>query len=117
MDISHEVTPFEIAEGAYLIAQAYRYFPKKTVHVVVVDPGVGTARRPILMEAGGQYFIGPGQWRALHDLPAREAQDPADLEREVLPPAGEPHVSRPRHLRSGGGAPGGRSAAGARRAS
>jgi len=59
VDISHGVTPFEIGEGAYLIAQAYRYFPKKTVHVVVVDPGVGTARRPILMEAAGQYFVAP----------------------------------------------------------
>ncbi len=59
VDLSHLVPPFEIAEGAYLIAQAYRYFPKKTVHVVVVDPGVGTARRPILMEAAGQYFIAP----------------------------------------------------------
>jgi S-adenosylmethionine hydrolase len=59
VDISHGVTPFEIGEGAYLIAQAYRYFPKRTVHVVVVDPGVGTARRPILMEAAGQYFVAP----------------------------------------------------------
>jgi S-adenosyl-L-methionine hydrolase (adenosine-forming) len=59
VDISHQVTPFEIAEGAYLIAQAYRYFPKKTVHVLVVDPGVGSTRRPILMEAAGQYFIAP----------------------------------------------------------
>jgi hypothetical protein len=59
VDISHEVSPFEIAEGAYLIAQAYPSFPPKTVHVVVVDPGVGTARRPILLEAAGQYFVGP----------------------------------------------------------
>jgi len=59
VDISHEVGPFEIAGGAYLIAQAYQCFPRKTVHVVVVDPGVGTARRPILVEAAGQYFIGP----------------------------------------------------------
>ena len=59
VDISHDVKAFEIGEGAYAIAQAYRYFPKKTVHVVVVDPGVGTARRPILMEAGGQYFVAP----------------------------------------------------------
>ncbi len=50
------MTPFEITEGAFLIAQAYRYFPPKTVHVVVVDPGVGTSRRPILVEAGGQYL-------------------------------------------------------------
>jgi S-adenosylmethionine hydrolase len=59
VDISHGVTPFEIGEGAYLIAQAWRYFPRKTVHVVVVDPGVGSARRPILVEAGGHYFLGP----------------------------------------------------------
>jgi S-adenosylmethionine hydrolase len=59
VDISHDVTPFEIGEGAFLIAQAYRYFPKRTVHVIVVDPGVGTARRPVLMEAAGQYFVGP----------------------------------------------------------
>jgi hypothetical protein len=59
VDISHDISPFEIAEGAYLIAQAYPSFPRKTVHVVVVDPGVGTARRPILLEAAGQYFVGP----------------------------------------------------------
>jgi S-adenosylmethionine hydrolase len=59
VDITHMVSPYEITEGAYLIAQAWRTFPKKTVHVVVVDPGVGTSRRPILMEAGGQYFIAP----------------------------------------------------------
>lgn len=59
VDISHEVSPFEISEGAFLIAQAYPYFPPKTVHVVVVDPGVGSARRAILVEAGGHYFIGP----------------------------------------------------------
>jgi hypothetical protein len=59
VDICHQVTPYAIAEGAYVIAQAYQCFPKKTVHVVVVDPGVGTARRPILVEAAGQFFIGP----------------------------------------------------------
>ena len=59
VDISHEVQPFEIAQGAFLISQAWRWFPPKTVHLVVVDPGVGTARRPILVEAHGQYFIGP----------------------------------------------------------
>jgi S-adenosyl-L-methionine hydrolase (adenosine-forming) len=59
VDIGHHVNAFDIAEGSYLIAQAYRYFPPKTVHVVVVDPGVGTARRPILMEAAGQYFVAP----------------------------------------------------------
>jgi S-adenosylmethionine hydrolase len=59
VDICHQVTPFDISEGAYAIAQSYPYFPPKTVHVVVIDPGVGTKRRPILVEAAGQYFIGP----------------------------------------------------------
>jgi len=59
VDITHDITPYEITEGAYTIAEACRTFPKKTVHVVVVDPGVGTVRRPILVEAAGQYFIGP----------------------------------------------------------
>ena len=59
VDVTHQITPFEITEGAYVIAQAWKCFPRKTVHIVVVDPGVGTARRPILMEAGGQYFIAP----------------------------------------------------------
>src|SRR6185436_4366067 len=58
VDITHECHPYAIAEAAFTIAQSYRYFPPKTVHVVV-DPGVGTARRPILVEAAGQYFVGP----------------------------------------------------------
>jgi hypothetical protein len=59
IDISHGVQPYDIADGAFTIAQAYRYFPKKTIHVVVVDPGVGSTRRPLLAEAAGQYFIAP----------------------------------------------------------
>ncbi|HUS06416.1 MAG TPA: SAM-dependent chlorinase/fluorinase [Bryobacteraceae bacterium] len=59
VDITHQVKQYEVLEGAYVIAQVYPYFPKKTVHVVVVDPGVGSARRPILVEAAGQYFVGP----------------------------------------------------------
>jgi hypothetical protein len=58
-DISHDISPHAIGEGAFVIAEAYRYFPKKSIHVVVVDPGVGSARRPLLVEAGGQLFIGP----------------------------------------------------------
>jgi S-adenosyl-L-methionine hydrolase (adenosine-forming) len=59
VDISHEVPPFEIADGAYVIAQAARCFPPGSIHVVVVDPGVGSARRPILAEAAGQLFVAP----------------------------------------------------------
>jgi S-adenosyl-L-methionine hydrolase (adenosine-forming) len=59
VDITHEVRAFEVTEGAFTIAQAYRYFPKNTVHVVVVDPGVGSSRRPLLAESGGQRFVAP----------------------------------------------------------
>ncbi|HLW76883.1 MAG TPA: SAM-dependent chlorinase/fluorinase [Bryobacteraceae bacterium] len=59
IDISHEIAPFEILEGAFVIGQAWANFPKGTIHVIVVDPGVGSARRPILAEAGGHCFIAP----------------------------------------------------------
>ena len=59
VDISHGVSDYEIAEAAFTLAQTYRYFPRGAVHVAVVDPGVGTSRRPILAVAAGQYFIAP----------------------------------------------------------
>lgn len=59
VDISHQVGAYNISEAAFVISQAYADFPKKTVHVVVVDPGVGTSRRPILVSAAGQFFIAP----------------------------------------------------------
>jgi S-adenosylmethionine hydrolase len=59
VDISHDVTPYAIPEGAFTVAQAWSCFPAGTVHLVVVDPGVGSARRPVLVEAAGHYFVGP----------------------------------------------------------
>jgi len=59
VDITHGVTPFDLLDGALAIANAYTYFPPRTIHVVVVDPGVGTERRPILVSGQNQYFIAP----------------------------------------------------------
>ncbi|MGC9950683.1 MAG: SAM-dependent chlorinase/fluorinase [Bryobacteraceae bacterium] len=59
VDISHGVGAYEIGEAAFTVSQVYRYFPRGAVHVVVVDPGVGTSRRPILAQAAGQSFIAP----------------------------------------------------------
>jgi S-adenosylmethionine hydrolase len=59
VDITHDVLPHDILDGAITIGQAYKYFPSKTIHVVVVDPGVGTARRPILVAADQHYFVAP----------------------------------------------------------
>jgi S-adenosylmethionine hydrolase len=59
IDISHEVEPYNVAAAAYLVKASYPYFPEGTIHVVVVDPGVGSTRRPILVEGDGSYFVGP----------------------------------------------------------
>ena len=59
VDISHAVQPFDVLDGALTIAQSYSYFPTATVHVVVVDPGVGTARRPIIASSEQHHFVAP----------------------------------------------------------
>jgi len=59
VDITHNVTAFDLLDGALAVGSAYSYFPAKTIHVVVVDPGVGTERRPLLVSAGNQYFVAP----------------------------------------------------------
>ena len=59
VDITHNVTAFDLLDGALAIGSAYAYFPPKTIHVVVVDPGVGTERRPLLVSAANQYFVAP----------------------------------------------------------
>src|SRR5437660_8388922 len=59
VDISHGVEAFSELSGAYTISQAAPYFPDGAIHVVVVDPGVGTSRRAILVCADNQTFIAP----------------------------------------------------------
>lgn len=59
VDISHDGPAYGIRAARFLLAQSWRWFPKGTVHVVVVDPGVGTARRGLVVEAEGHVFIGP----------------------------------------------------------
>ncbi len=58
-DITHAIPPQDIPEAAYTLAQAHAWFPAGTIHVVVVDPGVGTARRALLATAGGHFFVAP----------------------------------------------------------
>lgn len=59
VDITNGIQSFDILDGAIAISQAYSYFPKDTIHVVVVDPGVGGERRPILVNAGQYVFVAP----------------------------------------------------------
>lgn len=59
IDITHSVAAFDLLEGALAIWQAWRYFPGDSVHLVVVDPGVGSERHPVLSRMGESWFIAP----------------------------------------------------------
>jgi S-adenosylmethionine hydrolase len=59
VDLSHEVPPHDIDGAAYVLKSCYRFFPDGTVHVAVVDPGVGSSRRPLLVSTSRYFFIGP----------------------------------------------------------
>jgi S-adenosyl-L-methionine hydrolase (adenosine-forming) len=59
VDITNAVQSFDILDGALAIVQSYNYFPKDTIHMVVVDPGVGGTRRPIIVTAGTYQFVAP----------------------------------------------------------
>lgn len=60
IDLTHQVTPFSIAEGARLLARTSQYYPRGTIFLTVVDPGVGTRRRSVVVMTGrGQYFVLP----------------------------------------------------------
>ncbi len=59
VDLTHQVLPQAILQGAFLLAEAYPYFPPGTVHLAVVDPGVGTERRAIALETPQAFFVAP----------------------------------------------------------
>jgi hypothetical protein len=59
VDLTHAVPPQDVLRGALALEAAYRFFPPGTVHLAVVDPGVGGARRPLALLAAGHYFVGP----------------------------------------------------------
>lgn len=59
VDISHGVRKFDIRMGSFLLLRASRFFPKGTIHLAVVDPGVGTERRPIIVETERGFYVGP----------------------------------------------------------
>ncbi|HEX6172955.1 MAG TPA: SAM-dependent chlorinase/fluorinase [Candidatus Binatia bacterium] len=59
VDLNHGIAPQDIRAAALTLAASVDYFPQGTIHVAVVDPGVGSERRPILIHSAGQYFVGP----------------------------------------------------------
>jgi len=83
VDITHDIPPQDIHAGAFTLLSTYRDFPAGTIHVAVVDPGVGSARRALVVECANQFFVGPdnglfgwicereGNWRAFSLADAR----------------------------------------------
>ncbi len=68
VDITHDLAPHHIEQGAFLFANAARYFPPRAIHVVVVDPGVGSARRPLAMQLGETLFVAPDNGVLTHAI-------------------------------------------------
>lgn len=76
VDLSHHITPYQVQEAAYLLKSCYRYFPEGAVHVAVVDPGVGSVRRPLLVSTPRCYFVAPDNGLLSHVL---EEEEPVEI--------------------------------------
>ncbi len=89
VDLTHEIPPQDVAAGAFVLAEAIRYFPPGTIHLAVVDPGVGSARRGLAAFAGGRYFVGPDNglfhfaFKDSQDLTVVSLENPAYFRAEI----------------------------------
>ena len=59
VDITHQIGPQDVLEASFVLKNTYSYYPLGTIHVVVVDPGVGSRRRPVVLRKNGHFFVGP----------------------------------------------------------
>jgi S-adenosylmethionine hydrolase len=96
VDLTHEVPPFDVRAGAYVLYAAYRYFPAETVHLAVVDPGVGSARRAVAVETSWGTFVVPDNGLLSLVLSRESVRQAVALEN---PAYRLPHVSRTFHGR------------------
>lgn len=110
VDVTHMVAPQDIASGAYIVKTYWRFFPAGTVHLAVVDPGVGTDRAPLAVRAAGHTFVGPDNglfsW-VLKETPGWEARrlvDPSPRTRPVSATFHGRDVFAPAAARLAGGA-------------
>jgi hypothetical protein len=72
VDISHQIPPQDIFTGAFVLSQAYSYFPQGTIHFAVIDPGVGTSRKVLAAWAGGYFFVAPDNGILTYIMDAHE---------------------------------------------
>jgi len=110
IDLTHDIAPQDVLEGALFLAGAAPHFPAGTIHVAVVDPGVGTARNPLVVAAGGQVFVCPDNglitlFAREHPIAeARVIANPAFLRHPVSPTFHGRDVFAPAAGRLAGGA-------------
>ena len=101
VDITHHVPPQSVEEGAFIIGSSHRYFPKGTVHAVVVDPGVGTSRNAVLLATPSAVFLAPDNGVLSYVLQEGFHQKPGaseDLRAAPLPTEGEAIDLPPNYL-------------------
>src|SRR4030095_142154 len=82
VDISHEIPQHDVAAAAFTLLACHRDFPVGTIHLAVVDPGVGSERRPIAISAGGYTFVGPDNGLFSHVLDREPAARVVHLSRQ-----------------------------------
>jgi hypothetical protein len=82
VDLSHQVPPHSVEDAAYLLKSCYRYFPEGTVHVAVVDPGVGSARRPLIAQSEHYFFLAPDNGLLTHILADNSEMEVREIENE-----------------------------------
>lgn len=85
VDLAHNISPHDVFEAAFIIHTSYKFFPPGTVHLVIVDPAVGSARRRIAMKCGEHYFVGPDNGVFTYMIRASECCDAVEIE---APPRG-----------------------------
>jgi len=66
IDLSHHIPSYAVEEGAYVLKTCYRYFPEGTIHIAVVDPGVGSSRRPLIVKSSRYFFVAPDNGLLTH---------------------------------------------------
>ena len=102
VDICHSIKPQNISQAAFVLSTAYQFFPERTIHVVVVDPGVGTERRAIILRTPLADFIAPDNGVLSYVIPQSSAK-PISVNRQQieLPPELEAvAITRPEFWRS-----------------
>ena len=105
VDISHQIPPQDVLAAAFVLRHAAREFPPGTVHLAVVDPGVGTQRRPLALQSSGHLWVGPDNGLFSFVLDRADSRVHEIIRRDLGRLEPEQHLPRSRSVRSAGRSP------------